>query len=72
MASGPAGYKNDEACAVQAQMHIIDDCYMFSRYFNICSIFVMLGQFNSRISTNLSRTMIVLSEHCSLKLCIHG
>ena len=33
MASGPACHKNDEACAVRAQMHIDDYRYLFSSWF---------------------------------------
>ena len=33
MVLGPAGYKNNEAYAVQAQMYIIDDHYKLSSQF---------------------------------------
>ena len=35
--------------------------------FNVCSIFIMLGQFNSRISTNLLWTLIVLSHETTVE-----
>ena len=44
MASEPASYKNDQACAVQAQMHIIDDRYVKTDWKKLQSV-LMSAQF---------------------------
>ena len=47
-------------CGVAMKILMIATCFPVS--FNCCPIFILIGQFNSRISTNLLWTLIV---HCS-------
>ena len=64
MASEPDGYMKPVPYRRKCTSLMI--ATRFPVGFNVCLIFIMSGQFNSTISTNLSWTLIVLSEYCTI------